>query len=112
MTKGESGEETAAGYLKREGYDILARNVRSRWGEVDIVASRGEELAFVEVKAWSTLAKENLARSIDARKQRRIRTTARAFLAGRPELESKRIRFDVIFIPGGGEAVDHMEGAF
>ena len=113
MTTGAKGEQMAADYLIRSGYDIVARNVRSRWGEVDIIASRGEDLAFVEVKSWSTLDKENLAQSIGAVKQRRIRSTAQSFLARRPELRERRIRFDVIFIPGGGDAgVDHMEGAF
>jgi putative endonuclease len=113
MTKGGRGEQVATEYLTAAGYGIVARNVRSRWGEVDIVASRGEEVAFVEVKAWDALTKENLGRSIGATKQRRIRRTAQWFLAQRPELRGRRVRFDVIFITGGERgSVDHMVGVF
>jgi len=103
----------AAEYLAGRGYGIVARNVRSRWGEVDIVASRGEELAFVEVKNWSVLGKESLEHSIGAVKQRRIRRTAELFMARKPEYRGWRVRFDVILIREGAEGcVDHVEGAF
>jgi len=51
---GKKGEAIAASLLQRRGYEILARNFRSRFGEVDIVALEGETLVFVEVKTrWS-----------------------------------------------------------
>jgi putative endonuclease len=108
--KGGEGEELAAGYLLRKGYGILARNYRTRWGEVDIVATRGDDLAFVEVKCWDALGRECLGQSIDARKRRKIRQVAGCFLADRPEHEERRVRFDVIFIRGG--SVEHLENAF
>lgn len=100
----------AAEYLERNGFSILSRNFRTRWGEVDIVATRGDDLAFVEVKCWDALGRESLGDSINAVKQRRIRRTADAFLCQRPELRRRRVRFDVIFIQGG--SVEHLEGAF
>lgn len=101
----------AAEYLVKGGYRIVAQNVRSRWGEVDIVASRGEDLAFVEVKNWDVFGKDSLEQSIGRLKQQRIRRTAEWFLTNRPELRGRRIRFDVILIQGPGN-VDHLEGAF
>ncbi len=103
----------AAEYLAGNGYRIIGRNVRSRWGEIDIVASRGADLVFVEVKSWSALGKDSLEQSIGATKQRRIRRTAEWFLSQRRELVELRPRFDVLFIRGGLTPVfDHIEGAF
>jgi putative endonuclease len=113
MTKGGRGEQIAVAHLERNGYGIVARNVRSRWGEVDIVASRGEDLAFVEVKCWDALGKDSLEQSIGATKQRRIRRTAEHFLAGNPSYRGRRVRFDVIFVQEDQAAgLDHLEGAF
>jgi putative endonuclease len=113
MTKGARGEERAAAYLVEQGYSIVGRNVRSRWGEIDIVASRGTDLAFVEVKTWDALGKECLERSIGAPKQRRIRKTAEWFLLANRELGALRPRFDVLFLKGEPVSVeDHIEGAF
>jgi putative endonuclease len=113
MTRGARGEQMAAEYLVGAGYQIIGRNVRSRWGEIDIVASRGADLAFVEVKSWRSLEKESLEQSIGATKQRRIRRTAEWFLSGRRELGGLQPRFDVLFIRGDlTPVVDHIEGAF
>ena len=51
--RGRLGEEYAARLLEREGYRILSRNFRTRYGEIDLIAQKGEILAFVEVKAGS-----------------------------------------------------------
>ena len=48
--RGQLGEEMAADYLQERGYVIVARNWRSRFGEVDIIARDGQTLAFIEVK--------------------------------------------------------------
>ena len=109
-SKGGRGEGLAADYLARVGYGIVARNYRTRWAEVDIVASRGEDLAFVEVKCWDALGRESLGQSIDARKQRKIRRAADTFLSERPDFRDRHVRFDVIFIQGG--SLEHLEGAF
>ena len=47
---GSWGEDKAANYLRRRGYKILERNFSCRFGEIDIIASRGGYLVFVEVK--------------------------------------------------------------
>ena len=47
---GQKGEEVACGYLRKKGYTIVTRNWRSKIGEIDIVAKRGDVLVFVEVK--------------------------------------------------------------
>jgi putative endonuclease len=50
-SKGNIGEERACDYLRSEGFEIIDRNVYSRFGEIDIIAMRGEVLHFVEVKS-------------------------------------------------------------
>jgi putative endonuclease len=89
---------------------IIARNVRSPGGEVDIVALDGETLVFVEVKAWSGYGIENLQYGINLKKQRRIIETAKYFLALHREYNETAVRFDVVFV--GKESVTHLVSAF
>jgi putative endonuclease len=49
-TIGAIGEQIAACYLKNKGYFIKAKHVTSHWGELDIVAQKGEKIVFIEVK--------------------------------------------------------------
>jgi putative endonuclease len=110
--RGAAGEQRAAAYLGENGYTILARNFRSRGGEVDIVAGRGDTVVFVEVKCWGVFGEADLEYSVGRSKQRRIRAAARWFLARRPEAAGKRLRFDVILVPEGGGEIRHIEDAF
>lgn len=50
---GELGEKVAANFLERKGYKVIDRNYRKKWGEIDIVAMKGEKLYFIEVKSVS-----------------------------------------------------------
>jgi putative endonuclease len=110
--RGAAGEARAADYLLRCGWSLLARNFRTRAGEIDIIAERGEDVAFVEVKSWGALPAGELEHSIDRRKQQRIVRTARVFLAGRPDLRGRRLRFDVVFLGREPADVRHIENAF
>jgi putative endonuclease len=107
---GLKGEDRAAVALERAGMRIIARNIRSPRGEVDIVAEDGETIVFVEVKAWSSFGIENLQYGVDLKKQRRIIETAKYFLAINREYNGKAVRFDVVFV--GKEAVTHLAAAF
>ena len=94
--RGRRAEGLAILALGLAGYRILARNLRSPLGEIDIVARRGRMVAFIEVKTradWGT-AVEALA----GRQRRRIARAAAGFLAAHPELAGHRARFDVILI--------------
>lgn len=110
--RGARGEERAAEYLRGRGWDILARNVRSRRGEIDLVAGRDDLLAFVEVKAWDALGPADLEFAIGPGKRRRILQTARYFLSRRPDLAGRRTRFDVVLLGGDPPIVRHFEDAF
>jgi putative endonuclease len=112
--KGRAGEDRAVAALEEAGLSVIARNVRSRHGEVDIVARDGDTLVFVEVKAWSSYGIEELRYSVDRRKQKRIIETAKYFLVSHREYSNMAIRFDVVFIgsTSGKEAITHLVSAF
>ncbi len=112
VSRGARGEARAAEYLQGQGWTVLARNFRSRRGEIDLVVRRGDEVAFVEVKSWRSVPREELGRSIGPRKRYRITRTAREFLARRRDLADARVRFDVVFLGGEDGAVEHIPGAF
>jgi putative endonuclease len=106
---GVTAESRAAAYLAGRGYAIAARRFKSPVGEVDIVARRGAELIFVEVKARQRL--DDAALSITPRQQRRIVAAAEAWLAEHPDDASREIRFDVILVARNGRA-QHIAAAF
>ena len=107
---GREGEERAAAALEAAGMRIIAKNVRIRQGEVDIIALDGDTVVFVEVKAWAVYGMEDLQYSIDLKKQRRIIETAKYFLSVNREYNRKAVRFDVIFV--GRDTVTHLASAF
>lgn len=61
---GAYGEEIAAKYLTRNGYQIIERNYLKKWGEIDIVARGTKEIRFIEVKTVSYETKDDLKRAI------------------------------------------------
>lgn len=90
-TVGRLGEDFAARVLAANGYRILERNFRCKAGEIDLIASKGGRLCFVEVKTRQTARFGTPAEAVDREKQRRIRRAAEFYLhsrvAGVPETE-------------------------
>ena len=112
---GAWGEERAAKYLRGKGYTIVERNFRCRSGEIDIIARRGDIIAFVEVKLRRDADFAEAREFVTAAKQRRIIKTAQLWLYTH-ETE-KQPRFDVIevYAPDGEHGrvtVNHIENAF
>ncbi len=95
--KGYSGETAACEYLKKKNYDIIKRNFRCRYGEVDIIVCKDGELAFVEVKTWDALDSFDLSYVINRKKQKRIANASMVFLRDYKG-ECNSIRFDVLLI--------------
>lgn len=112
---GRWGEERAAAYLRRRGYRILETNFRCRQGEIDIIASRGAYLAFVEVKLRRDAAFAQAREFVTEAKQRRIYAAAEMWLSlHQTELQP---RFDVmeIYAPRGMDGpvrIEHIRDAF
>jgi putative endonuclease len=115
---GQLGEQLASEHLVRLGYEIVERNYRTRWGELDIVAFDGRILTFVEVK--TRRLNGDRRRTFDALhqpKRNRVRKMAGAWLIERSDRpHADELRFDAIgvtFTPDGRlVSIDHLEGAF
>jgi len=105
---GGKAEEAAARLLSDHGLAIVARNYRTRLGEIDLIARDGETLVFVEVRLRSSERFGGAAQSIDSRKRARIAAAARQFLARLPR--EPACRFDVVTLDGG--APHWLRGAF
>ena len=80
---GKLGEQLAADYLRRQGYRIHETNFRCRFGELDIVASEGDVLAFVEVRTRCGDSYGSAQESVTPRKQRKLVQVAEAYLQAR-----------------------------
>lgn len=107
--RGIQAEERAATLLGAHGFDILARRVRTRAGEIDLVARQGDLLVFCEVKLRARL--DDAAFSLQPRQRRRIAAAAEAYLADHPELAALNMRFDAVLLARTG-AAEHLPGAF
>jgi len=94
--KGHRGERLAALALMLKGYRILARRHRTKLGEIDLIARRGDLVLIVEVKARPTLteAMEALSRI----SERRIEAAADLWLARQPDYGRLSVRFDMIAV--------------
>jgi putative endonuclease len=80
---GKWGESAAARYLERQGYNILARNVRTAYGEIDLVARQAQgEFVFVEVKTRTGLGFGYPEEAVDARKMVHLISSAQAYMLG------------------------------
>jgi putative endonuclease len=111
---GRRSEEAAAEFLVGRGYRILERNFRTRLGEIDMVASDGDTLVFIEVKARRTVLFGGSHNAVDRRKMRRLSKLARQYLSYH-RLHDRPCRFDLVLIeaPGGGPPVlELMKNAF
>jgi putative endonuclease len=106
---GDSGEQAAADLFVAQGFAVVARNHRTRRGEVDLVAEKGPLLVFVEVRARASDRFGPAEATVDARKQARVIAAARDWLAKNGG-EEREIRFDVVAVVGA--EVRHVPGAF
>ncbi|MGI6094428.1 MAG: YraN family protein [Lachnospiraceae bacterium] len=91
-------EESAVGFLEKQGYVILERNYRCPMGEIDIVAEEQEYLCFVEVKYRSQIQYGGPLYAVDRKKQRRISLAALHYLKGHAKTLYRPVRFDVVGI--------------
>lgn len=110
---GNTGEDRASSFLEQHGFTILKRNLRTRFGEIDIIAHKGEMLVFVEVKTLPSGNPEILANELGRVKQKRIIETSKYFLSNNRQYSNDIIRFDVVVVDMPGfDSVYHIENAF
>lgn len=116
---GINGEQIAVEHLVRRGYEIVERNYRTRWGELDIVARNGPTLVFCEVKT-RRISRGGDTSPLDAirgLKRTQVRRMAARWLADRPgHPYAPALRFDAIAVTYDGRgqlvAIEHIEAAW
>lgn len=94
--RGRTAETIAVVWLRLKGYSILAQRFKRASGEIDIIAKRGQILAFIEVKQRSNVALAQTA--VTERSWQRIARTAELWAATRPNLRTLDWRFDLIAV--------------
>ena len=99
--QGRLGEDEGVAWLRRQGYRIGERNFSSRAGEIDVVATEGDTLCFIEIKARASDAYGAAIEAVSPQKQRRIARAAALYLARKPF--SGPCRFDVLGMDLGEE---------
>ncbi len=111
MNDGALAEQWAAQYLQRQGLKPVARNYRSRFGEIDLIMQDGATLVFVEVRLRRNGNFGGAAASIDAPKQQRLVRTAQQYLAGLARLPP--CRFDAMLMDDAqGRNAQWLKNAF
>ena len=110
---GQRGEEMATLYLQQQGYKILERNYRSRYGELDIICHKNGIIVFVEVKTRSSQRFGSPEEAITSTKIQHIKKVALIYLTGE-KMAYQEIRFDVIAIlmQDNKPHLNHIEAAF
>ncbi|MFM5905621.1 MAG: YraN family protein [Micrococcales bacterium] len=110
---GRYGEERACDYLAKSGYQILDRNSQTRAGELDIVASTGKTLVFVEVKTRTSDNAGSPLSAVTPSKLARIRRLAAAWCAGH-QVSNVQVRFDAIgvLVRGGRVTIEHLKQVY
>lgn len=109
-TLGSYGEDVVAKWYVANGYALVARNWRSKSGEIDVIVSRGNELIICEVKTRSSRRFGSPFEAVTATKQRRIRGLALEFLSENRKYRGRQLRFDVAGVEPSG--VEILEAAF
>lgn len=109
---GAAAEAAVARWYEQRGWEVVARNWRTRRGELDLVLRRSGMVVVCEVKARSTDAFGAPVEAISAAKRRRLRSLTGEFLAAHPH-PGHSVRIDVASVRPGGVApqIDVVEGA-
>jgi len=122
---GRLGEGLAAAHLERRGFAVVGRNVRTRYGEIDLIAFDGRTLVFAEVKTRRARARQHRLRpeeqplsALRPRQCARVRRLALAWLSddSRVRPSARTIRFDAVGVTVDGDerliGLDHLEAAW
>lgn len=95
--KGLEGENVAVAFLKKNGYKILERNYRTKFGEIDIIAKKEKSIVFIEVKTRSSDSFGSPAEAVDNKKLTKIINVASQYIQ-RNRFENYPVRFEVVSI--------------
>jgi putative endonuclease len=102
---GKQGEELAVKHLKKQGYEIICVNYRTRLGEIDIIAKDKDTIVFVEVKSRSSSAYGSPKQAVTLEKQKKISKNALLYLKETSQMNA-RARFDVVAVFSSNDKAD------
>jgi putative endonuclease len=108
--RGRHAEDLAAEFLQRRGLELVERNYRCRFGEIDLIARDGKTLVFVEVRMRASASFGGAAASITGAKRGKLMRTARHYLAGASRMPA--CRFDALLVTGTDYAIEWLQNAF
>ena len=109
--RGAAEEDMALDFMLAQGLKLLARNVRFRGGELDLVMRDGDTIVITEVRKRSRDDYGTAAETVGPQKQRRIVLATQLWLARRPQYSRSPIRFDVCALDGANR-VSWLKAAF
>lgn len=110
---GRQAERLAALYLRLRGFRILASRYKTKAGEIDLIAARGDLIVMAEVKFRATIGAAH--DSLSASSERRIRSAADLYIARHRFAQNKAVRFDALFFYGARPSLrrtEHIISAF
>lgn len=110
--EGKESERFALNYLEREGYKILEKNYYKRFGEVDIIAEKDNEIIFFEIRSKRKKDFSPIL-TINKRKIERLKIMALSYLSEKGIFD-KQIRFDIIGLIKNNKdfQIEHIKNAF
>ena len=106
---GAAAEAAAAHYLQTQGLSVLARNLRCKAGELDLVCLDGDVIVIVEVRHRATADFGGALASVTWRKQRKLIRATEFLKMSRPEWRARALRFDVIAVQGRADGTHEMD---
>lgn len=107
-SNGVEAEATACHFLQQNGFEIVAQRYKTKFGEIDIIASKGNLLAFVEVKKRKNFGEDD---PISQTQKKRIINAALQYLSDNPKNNEVDMRFDSILVDSKN-AVNHIEDSW
>ncbi|MDH5302340.1 MAG: YraN family protein [Gammaproteobacteria bacterium] len=112
QTVGQHAEQLCANLLRQQGLTILAQNFRSRFGEIDIIASDRNELVFVEVRFRKNANYGQPYETVTPRKQEKLIKTAWSYLQTQRGTANKACRFDIMSVTADPQHIEWIKHAF
>ncbi len=91
---GNIGEEKVALFYKKAGYNLLATNFKTKFGEIDIICQKDKLLVFIEVKTRSSASFAKAYENVTYKKQQKIKSTAKIYIS-KYKFDDLFVRFDV-----------------
>jgi putative endonuclease len=95
---GQIGEDVACMFLEKHGYNIIDRNYRKKWGEIDIIAKKDEILHFVEVKSVSHETEYNPEENVHPWKMKRLYRAIQTYLLEKDVSDETEWRLDILAV--------------